>query len=69
MECLYCKLCGKCPIGGKPLPDYHMKNGLVDELKFTCENLVELYDIFRTIGIYRKEERMNEQKRSLEYFG
>lgn len=60
-ECVTCKI-KDCPIGNKPLVCDLPEN-------FTCENLVELYQIFRIIGGYVKEEKDEAQRKSFSYFG
>lgn len=63
--CVKCKIV-RCPIGNRPL---------VCELPegFNCENLVELYQIFRIIGGYVKDEKVKQDNeaisKSLSYFG
>lgn len=60
-ECVKCKFSTKCPIGNKPLECELPEN-------FTCENLVEMYQIFKIIGGYVKDEKSKEAS-PFSYFG
>lgn len=58
-RCVKCRLSTHCPIGRRPI-------GLLFEyegFKFTCENLVELYEIFRTIGGMKREYHYGKNKK------
>lgn len=50
-RCKTCHISTHCPIGNRPL-GLSFEN---EDFKLTCENLVELYKIFVTIGGMQRE--------------